>query len=252
MEKLEDSKLYEIIGTPSLKNITSDLIKNLHIKIIDIMNLFKVRQIDKIKIFIYDNEKDFQNVTKYPYKLGPLAGAYNGYAIWVYGDLNKINKSDLYNCLIHEIVHVIYNYYVLEPNKEPKIVWLDEGLAQNLSKEKEHLKQDDNLRHFLQKHMFAEDKIIPDISYLHQHGNKFGSYIDSETNKYNGYAWSYLMVRYLIETKTKEEFNDIIRHTSNIKKLEETLTEDTITYFKKRLEVDNYDQMDGRTKGRNI
>ena len=252
METLEHSKLYEIIGSPTLKESISKLTQNLHIKIIDIMNLFQVQRINQIKIFLYDNEQDFQNVTKYPYRLGPLAGAYNSYAIRAYGDLNKITIDDLFKCIIHEIVHIIYDYYVLEPKKEPKLAWLDEGLAQNISGEKEYLKDNKNLRNFMQKHIFDSSKIIPNINYLKNHGNKFGEFIDRTTNLYNGYAWSYLIVRYLIETKTKKEFMELIQKPSQINELEKTLINDTLNYYKERLEVDNYDQMDTRANRSHI
>lgn len=252
MELLKESKYYKIIGNTSFYNVIDDIVYNLHLQIINIMNLFQVSHINQIKIFIFDNEKDFKNVTKYPYNLGPIAGAYDSYAIRVYADLSKASLSDLCNCIIHEVIHTIYNYYVLKGKYVDKRVWLDEGLAQNLSGEKEYLRDDNNLKSYLYDNVFSDGKVIPSISFLHKHGNKCGTFVDGETNKYDGYIWSYLIVRYLIETKKEKEFIDIITYNKDIRLVEETLIEDTVYYYKNKLEVDSYDKMDGRTKKRNL
>lgn len=235
LEVLEESKFYKIIISPSLIKIKKEIEGKIYAQLISVMNFFQIKEIEQLTIFIYDNKNDFKNVTKYPYNLGPLAGAYNHYAIYVYADLNKITIEELCNSIIHEVIHKIYNYYILIKTNEPKLVWLEEGLAQYLSNEKEHLKDNQTLRTFLRIYVFNENKIIPDIRYLSKHGNKFGSFIDEETNKYNGYVWSYLIVRYLIETKTKEEFLKLIRNPSSLSRFEQTLIEDTINYYKSKI-----------------
>ena len=235
LEILEESKYYKVIISPSFQKIKKELKGKIYVQIINIMNFFQIKEIEQLKIFIYDNEQDFKNVTKYPYNLGPLAGAYNRYAVYVYVDLKRISIEELHNSIIHEVTHKIYNYNILGKTNEPKLVWLDEGLAQNLSNEKEHLKDNQALRIFLKEHIFNENKIIPDIVYLSKHGNKFGNFLDEKTNKYNGYAWSYLIVRYLIETKTKEEFLELIRKPSTIRIVEQTLIDNTINYYKKKI-----------------
>lgn len=247
MEVIGECKLYKIIGDESFKKHKQEVEENLYADIIKTMNYFEIKQIEQIKIFLFEDAQDFKNVTKFPYQVGPLAGAYNGYGIRVYCDLEKASIEDLYNCIIHEVIHTLYKHYVLSPNNLEHIVWLGEGLAQNLSNEKEYLKDNENLKKFIQKNIYSEDKIIPDINYLKTHGNKFGSFVDSETHKYNGYAWSYLIVRYLMECQEQALIN-IIRNPNQIKAIESTLIEETLNYYKQRLEVDNHDKMDERTR----
>jgi len=252
MEVLGENKLYKIIGDTTFINIKDKLTQELQNQITNIMNFFEVKEINQLKIYLYDNEETFQKLTNYPYKLGPLAGAYNSYCIRIYCNPDSMDINSLNNCIYHEIAHTIYNYYVLTSDNKNKVAWLDEGLAQNLSNEKDSLNNDENLKKFIEKNIYSQDTIIPYINYLSKHGNKFGSFVDEETKKYNGYAWAYLIVRYLMETKTKDEVINIIKNPSSITILGNSLIEDTLKYFKKRLEVDNNDEMDKRTRRSNI
>ena len=54
----------------------------------------------------------------------------------------------MFKGLIHELVHHLYKYYVYGKEKE-RIVWVDEGLAQFLSKQKDDLQDDFIFEKFL-------------------------------------------------------------------------------------------------------
>lgn len=250
--EIPENKYLKVVSTPTFANIESDLLSYLNTKVNEIMSFFNLKEIEPIKIYLYDNEEEFRKMTRYPYKLGPLAGAYDYFGAKVYADTQKVTTTELYACISHELIHIIYQNYIQEKGLQNKVVWFDEGLAQNLSGEKNHLLNDETLRTYLSNNVFNQNKVVPNIEYLNKHGNKFGSFIDGDNNTYNGYVWSYLMVRYLIETTSTEKLNQIMRSKEQIKALEREIIQKTYNYFKGKVEVDNHDKMDRRTERRHI
>lgn len=81
--------------------------------------------------------------------------------------------------------------------------------------------------------------MIPQIEYLNQHGSEYGKFMDTKTNKYNGYALSFLLVCYLIEKK--ENIQEIIRNEEKIKELEKRILGECVFYYNKKYPVkDNF------------
>lgn len=78
---------------------------------------------------------------------------------------------------------------------------------------------------------------MPNISFLHKHGSKYGEFLDNETDKYNGYDWSYLMIRYLIETLSKKEFDELMRSKNKIMNIESNIVNDTYNYFTRKIKT---------------
>ena len=116
-------------------------------------------------------------------------------------------------------------------------MWFDEGLASLLSGEKNTLLDNDRLKEFIENKISGENKEIPKISYLHKHGASYGEFVDTKTKKYNGYDWSYLMIRYLIETLSKKELNELMRSKQSILDIEGTIINDTYNYFTKKVKT---------------
>lgn len=228
----EENKNYKLyLSEPYNKE---QIITFLNTKISSLMTFFEIKEINQITIYLYDDQDKFLEHTKYPYQIGPLAGAYNYYQIMVYSDLTKISLNQLYNCIAHEMVHLIYQNYIRERTPNSKTVWFEEGLAQVLSGEKGDLLDDEKFREFLDKNIYAEGKEIPRIKYLKRHGDKYGEFIDRENNSYNGYHWSYLMVRYLFETTSLKNINKIMRSKQEITILERFLPDSAYYYYRKK------------------
>ena len=201
------------------------------------MSLFNIKNVNQITITLYDKKEEFQKSTIYPYNINSLAGTFNYFGVKIYGNLTNISKEIFFSCILHEIIHLLYLRYVQEKGIQNRIAWFDEGLAQNLSGENIHLLNDDVLKEYLLKHIYNQNKIIPDISFLYKHGNTFGYFVDGATNKYNGYIWSYLMIRYLLKALSPEEFNKIMRSKSEIDVIGKELPSITYNYYKRKLKI---------------
>lgn len=50
---------------------------------------------------------------------------------------------------------------------------------------------------------FLNDVEVPKLEFLHKRGGKYGEFVDTETDKYDGYNFSYALVRFLCEKKEK-------------------------------------------------
>lgn len=106
----------------------------------------------------------------------------------------------MFKGLIHELVHHLYKYYVYGKDNE-RITWVDEGLAQFFSGQKNDLKDDETYNSFLEANLEYSDNI--DLNKLNHSDRSFG--------KRNGYNLSYIAIRYLYETYNHEEFINIIK-----------------------------------------
>ena len=115
------------------------------------------------------------------------------------------NHGYMIASIIHEFVHLIYTKYV----HGEKSVWLEEGLATYLSGQKSFLEQDMNRYNSFLERLFTKE--IPSIDYLKKHGNDYGEFCDTKTEKYNGYDISYALIRYTIEKYGVIFLNDIIK-----------------------------------------
>ena len=154
-------------------------------------------------------EDEYQKVFKSLYPPSSMAGSFGYEDVRIYVDLDKVDKYKFYSCVLHELTHVIYKNYIQEKGIKNRIVWFDEGLATYKTRQKNELYDENRLSTFISTRITGEGKEMPNISFLHKHGSKYGEFVDTETDKYNGYDWSYLMIRYLLETLSKKEFDEL-------------------------------------------
>ena len=216
---------FKIYLPSSFSYLKEDLEKHLKKKIIEITTFMKIDECEQVRIFLDDNLESFTKMCKGKYPMTDLAGAFGHDNIKIYAD-SSVSTERIFNCMSHELVHLLYRNHVQEKGIQNRVIWFDEGLATNLSGEHDK----DNLNEYLEKKIFS--KIKPDISFLNIHGNKYGEFVDTQTNKYNGYSWSYIMLKYLIETMDTQEFQYLMRHKDKIKKLEKTIINDTYNYYR--------------------
>ena len=197
-----------------------------------LLTFFGISEIDRIKIILYKDISAFCCDSGKIIKTNKIGGLFGYNRVMLYANLENVSHKDIYFGVCHEISHVIYQQYVQEKGKINRVIWFDEGLAQNLSREKDRLLDDCLLSEFLDKKIFSKDKVIPKINYFDSHGNSFGSFVDMETKRYDGYDWSYLMIRYLMEVMEKEKFDRLMRSRKEIKSLGDALILETSDYFK--------------------
>lgn len=194
------------------KRFTENLYKKIDMERENILDILKIEEARKIKIKLYDNKELFFNDIKGFYKDNKVPDYCKGTIQKgeVYFLVNTELKEDSYKYelelrkIIHEYIHILYNEIVL--NSDNRITWIDEGIAQNLSKEKGR---------------FAKEKFpilssnIEEID-LNKLEHENGTFV---TANINGYDVSYLTVKYLLETMSNEDFNSLIRNKDEIIKI---------------------------------
>ena len=114
--------------------------------------------------------------------------------------------------IIHELIHHLYKYYVYGKDNE-RITWVDEGLAQFFSGQKDYLKEEKTYKLFLEENLKDTDNI--DLNKLNHDDRSFGNN--------NGYNLSYIAIRYLYETYNHEEFIDILKSKEKLLELGSTI-----------------------------
>ncbi len=196
-------------------------------KILDFFNLSQYRQ---VRINLFDDiEKLNRFSSKYisisPYHKGDCCGDMINY----YCDDSWLSDASKAGYIIasvaHEFVHMVYHDILCGT----KCVWLEEGLATYLSEQRGFLERSfERYRAFLDR--ITNQREIPKLDFLHKRGGKYGEFVDCETEKYNGYDFSYALVRFLYETKGKKYILDMIQNSERFIIEEKTIMQDFLTY----------------------
>ena len=205
MELINESMNFRVVGSDNFREASKGIIFYLEGRLKYVLDFFGLDHINKITIYLYDDKVSFLDITKHPYSIQNVSGAYNYLGIRVYADLNKV--------LLNKILNV------------------------TLSGEKAYLFDEDKFKEFFLKNVYGEGKLIPDIRFLYNHGNTYGTFVDGDSHTYNGYVWSYLMVRYLLENYSKEEMAKIMRSKSEIDEIGRILPYSTYMHYKKRFRL---------------
>lgn len=232
---LQENNEFSIYGVSELNEYANDVMKYmLEIKK-NILQFFGLNNYDKVRINLYDNK---DNILKWriqfgnaPYNIGNNAGFFYNNMVFCYSDLSKVSCESAIKNIAHEFVHLVYVNCVQEKGTDTRTVWVDEGLAQFLSGQKNELLDDNKFREWFKEHIINSDKEIPKIEFLKQHGSDYGTFCDIKTNKYNGYDISYVLIRYLIETLPPSEFQSIIRSKKLIEQQEKEIMSNAISYY---------------------
>lgn len=89
----------------------------------------------KLIVALTDDEKK----AGFVYGKSSFSGFFTNTGCFAYINLNGNKTKDyMFKGLMHELTHHLYKYYVYGQDKE-RITWVDEGLAQFLSKQKDDL-----------------------------------------------------------------------------------------------------------------
>lgn len=234
---LIENQDFVIYGNEDLHSIKEELLSHLVYKKQELLSFFHLSTISQISIYLFQNREEYfdflsQYFTSTNYSYG---SATKNAIYYCYSNVSKNQCLPFLKInLSHELAHIMYSY--LYENCFSRPIWLDEGLAQVLSGEKEKLKDNDfAFRNFYFDRIVRRDKEIPPIEYLKKHGSVYGKFLDNKTNKYDGYALAYLLVRYLMETK--ENLYAIITDATKIENLEPTILEECIHYYNQKYPV---------------
>ena len=238
MKKLQfECKEYKLYSPDSLKYITDNMHDILIKKIKEYQQLFDIKELEQIQINFFDDINKFRS---FIYDLRGESASLPEYAVGTFDngminafiDKDILTVSDKYMKKIymasHELFHILYRKYVYK-NGYNRIVWYDEGMAQFMSGEKDHLLDIDKFK----KYYFSvkeNTKEIPNINEI-KHGNSF------KNELYNGYDISYLCVKYLNEILNENEFRNLMTNFDKIRDYGNTIVEDMFCYYDSKLKI---------------
>ena len=190
-------------------------------KFADEFKLYYYENIERIKKFFNINGNieiivaltDKTEETNFVYEKSSFSGFFTDTGAYAYIDLNgDKSKEYMFKGLMHEITHHLYKYYVYGKEKE-RIVWVDEGLAQFLSKQKDDLQDDFIFEKFLIENVKNSSDI--NLNELNHNDKSFGNE--------NGYNLSYIAIRYLYEKIGNKKFIEIIKDENKLKQIGSTI-----------------------------
>ena len=243
----EDDKL-KVCAPASLIFIVNDMVKYFYEHYEKVLNFFHLKSYSQYCINLFDDKEKFRS-----FIINDLRNGNNNlpdYAVGTYdkGMCNQFvglrkddngvytikNNNTEYISLdaymrrvatpVHEFVHIIYFDNCAHNNNKFRVVWLDEGLAQNLSGEYDYLEKDFSKFIEFYSDIKNNTKYIPKLEGI-KHGNKF------KNDDYDLYKLSYLAVKYLFDTMTKDEIYDIIMDYKKSNELGEYIMSDMFKYL---------------------
>jgi hypothetical protein len=192
----------------SLMEYQKVIINNLRERLFLYKKVFHVDKLDKINYIMFDDLEEFRNynLVNYGYKNPEYSrGLFIPSASLslvvidseIRNDRFKLHKMLCSNS--HEAFHYYYQKYIYKDSKN-RVIWFDEGMAQNLSGEYEFLTPEEQVRFF--KHW--EHHYIP-IDNLNDRiqGTKDvpDNLIFKRQGVFDGYLTSYFIVKYIYETR---------------------------------------------------
>lgn len=162
---------------------------------------------EEIKIIVALTDKIGE--ANFVYGKSSFSGFFTDTGAFAYISLNEAKiKEYMFKGLMHEIVHYLYKYYVYGAQKD-RIVWVDEGIAQLLSGQKDEFQDDSLFKEFVIKNI--KDLQNFNLNTLDHKDKSFG-------NK-NGYNLSYIALKYLHDNFEKQKFLEIIKDENALKQL---------------------------------
>ena len=191
-----------IFCSKSLENFSNKFINYYNENIERVKEELSISQKTKIIVALTDDEEK----AGFVYGESSFSGFFNNKGAFAYINLygNK-TKEYMFKGLMHELIHHLYKYYVYGKDKE-RITWVDEGIAQFFSGQKDDLLDEEKYRVFLEENLKQIDNT--NLNELNHNDRSFG-------NK-NGYNLSYIAIRYLYETHNHEEFIEIIKNKDTL------------------------------------
>ena len=208
--KIKNNNL-TIFCSNGLESFSNEFINYFNENIGKIKEELSIDQDTKIIVALTDDEAQ----AGFVYGKSSFSGFFNDTGAFAYINLNgSKTKEYMFKGLIHELVHHLYKYYVYGKDNE-RITWVDEGLAQFFSGQKNDLKAEKAYNSFLEKNLGYSDNI--DLNKLNHNDRSFGNR--------NGYNLSYIAIRYLYEIYNHEEFINIIKSKEKLLEIGNTILE---------------------------
>lgn len=218
-----------IYASPSLKELADVSFSELNLNKKRILNFFEVNNFRKIIVIQFDDKAIFR---KFVLSLRELGAHLPDYAHGVFDkgmiisfiNLETIKSRDELidkaRINVHEFIHIVNR----EKIYKKRVVWLDEGLATNLDGERDYLKENDKFDQFLNTKIL-NIKNLPAMNDLSHQGCGF------KQDLYDAYDLTYLSVRFLVETYSKDKLLQILKDYNLSIEIGKTILHDAIDYY---------------------
>ena len=206
--------------------------------------IFNQEELDKLTYIMFDDLETYRNtmLSKYnhecpEYSRGMFSTKAKASFVCITPEIRQ-DKFKFYKMLLsnaHEAFHYYYKKYIYQ-QPENRVVWFDEGLAQYFSGEHEFL-VDEELKKYFDK-WNNEYKPINNLNERIQGRSDVpDELIFKREGVFNGYNTSYLIVRYLVETKGEEYIIDLMKDRDRIIELgNSNIIDEMKEYYLKKFE----------------
>ena len=211
------AKNLTVYCSKSLQEFSKEFVDYYSKSIDGIKNNLGVNDDIKLVVFLTDNIK----YANFVYGYSDFSGFFNDNGAFAYVNLNgKQDKCLMIRKVIHELVHHIYLYYVYGEKNE-RITWADEGIAQLFSGQNEKLNDANLYNDFLSQNLSCVKNFN-----LNQLNHDDKSFLND-----NGYNLSYIAVRYLYETNSLDKFINIISNHDILIEIGSSVLKDACSYY---------------------
>lgn len=240
---------FVVRSTETLRAFNDEFINYTRQKINEYKELFNVDSFDKLEFIIFDSLEDYRNNYREKFGTEPpeySRGNFNGNIVRMVIEEAPIPGTEAYYHKratgAHEAFHIFYRDLIYG-NPQNRIVWFDEGMAQFVSGQKEHLS--DNA---FAKYYQSFRKNYKPITNLNERIQGNLQVPDDKIFKrkgvINGYAISYLAIRYLAETKGIDFLKTIMRDNDKIQEIGNTVQKEMIKYYDEKIKRSEKDFLD--------
>lgn len=226
---------FKLISPKSLDSFNNDFVNHTKRCLEDYKRLFETDSLDKLEIIIFDSLEDYREDYRQRFNREPpeySRGNFGDKSMRIVIDQDLISDTMYYNKAkstgAHEAFHIYYRDLVYDGIQ--RIVWFDEGMAQYFSREKDDYSDDEFFKFYSN---FRKSYVPVDNLNERIQGNSSVSddKIFSRKGVINGYPLSYLVVKYLAETKGEDYLKSLMKDREKILEYGNTILEDVITYF---------------------
>ena len=247
----EPEKIYDddfaVLSTEKLQDFNKEFIGHTKRKFEEFKKIFGVEKLPKLNFVLFDDLDEYRNYRRENDKAEPPVYSrgcyYKDTAVLVIDKLPEVGTKDFYSKRAygaHEGFHVYYRDLVYK-NPDERVIWFDEGLAQYFSGEKDYLDK----KQFENYYSKFRQNYKP-ITNLNDRKQGNSSVPDDEIFQrkgvIEGYAISYLAVRYLAETKGIDFIKSIMHDRSKILELGNTISEEMIKYYDEKILETEFDE----------
>lgn len=188
----------------SLENFSNEFINHYNKNIGYIKNNLAIDKNITLIVALTDDEKQ----AGFVYGKSSFSGFFTNTGCFAYINLNGNKTKDyMFKGLMHELTHHLYKFHVYGEENE-RITWVDEGIAQLLSRQRNDLKEESKFQSFVDENLKSIDNI--NLNELSHNDRSFGNN--------NGYNLSYIAIRYLYENNSHQEFVNIIKNREKLLK----------------------------------